>query len=116
MEIRQQNQIIKDITCFECGKKGHRKSEWKSQNKKATWKHLQPKSGEPTSKSVNDREYHWSGKCGRWSPSHGTNDNKDMKSKTKIEYKLFEANERDTGLYCQWNAEGSVAAINIFSN
>jgi hypothetical protein len=52
-----------------------------------------------------------SGKCGRWSPSHATYDHKDMKSKSKVDDILVETNEHEAGLYCQWNAEGSIAAV-----
>jgi Zinc knuckle len=101
------------IPCIKCGKMGHRKSDCKSSYKKISWKKVQPKSREPTSESVDGTEYHWRGKCGCWSPTHGTADHKD--DKTKTDTKLNETKEHATELYCQCSTEGSVAAVDSVS-
>lgn len=103
----------KDVTCFTCKKKGHRKSDCpqnkgkgKSNNNHFNWKTKAPKSGEPQTKSVEGKEWHWCAKCGdsgRWSPTHGTNEHKmDFVPANKPK---FEANT--AGLYCNWTETNS---------
>lgn len=81
--------------CFGCGGKGHFKTDPECpKNKshedrtqrttnqrrfkpaKANWKYIGPKPGEPSTKSVDGKSFHWCGKCndgkGRWTPSHNT--------------------------------------------
>jgi GAG-pre-integrase domain/Zinc knuckle len=104
----------KDVTCFNCGKKGHRKSDCKLPPKtasptKSIWKTLPPKHGEPESKPVDGKEYHWCSKCKRWSPTHGTKDHKDLKKKDNT----AEANVQEDGLYCQWTAETWSAEMDL---
>ena len=38
----------------------------------AKWKLTPPKNGEPKTKKVNDRDFHWCDKCKNWTPSHDT--------------------------------------------
>ena len=69
--------------CFNCGgdhlikdctkPKGDSQSQKaKRQSNMAKWKLESPKSGEPQTKSVNGRTFHWCAKCENWSPTHGT--------------------------------------------
>jgi hypothetical protein len=53
----------KGIECFKCGKKGHLWADCKSGRQTAAWKTKPPASGQPESKHINRKEWHWSAKC-----------------------------------------------------
>ncbi|MHA7927731.1 MAG: G protein-coupled receptor family protein, partial [Marinobacter sp.] len=52
----------------------------RSKSKQPEWMTTAPKSGDPSTKTVDGRTYHWCAKCrygkGRWTPSHGTAEHK----------------------------------------
>jgi hypothetical protein len=41
-------------------------------NGQKSWRSTPPKSGEPTTKKVNDKPFNWCAKCGRWTTTHTT--------------------------------------------
>jgi hypothetical protein len=71
--------------CFNCGSLDHQvkdcpKPKPTDQQARANrhgnmpkWKLTAPKSGEPMTKQVNGRSFHWCGKCGNWTTTHSTN-------------------------------------------
>jgi hypothetical protein len=86
----------KDGACHACGAKDHWKNDpkcpkkqgnvapspatgTKSKREKINWKYIGPKSGDPTSKTVNGTTWYWCNKCrgagnskGRWTATHTT--------------------------------------------
>ena len=95
--------------CRRCGKDDHLIKDC-PQPQKINWKNKPPRSGQPQSKSVDGKEYHWCAKCqgvkGRWSPSHGTDKhitgNRPNQTSSNAECNIHE------GLYCNWFDESEI--------
>lgn len=91
-----------DDVCLNCGKKGHWARDCKSGKKQAkgknngggkkgkpnnknqaltnNWKKVPPDQGEPETKTMRGKTWHWCAHCGRWSTTHGTKDHTGPKS------------------------------------
>jgi hypothetical protein len=100
----------KDIECFKCGKKGHRRADCRSGSKEvAAWKTKPPSSGQPESKHVDAKEWHWCAKCSHWRISHGTEDHKDLQgSRGSAEANVVETTDSTTA------GEGNIAEDDNF--
>jgi hypothetical protein len=80
-----ENTSSKELTCYGCGKKGHRHSDCpnkkgkdvKADKKRASWKSRLPKSGEPETKTFDSMEWHLFAKFSLWRVGHGTAAHKD---------------------------------------
>ena len=74
-----------DLTCWNCGKKGHVSSKCPEKNvdkpKEAidvsAWKKKPPMKGEANEKTVEGQKWKWCGRCTRWTLSHLTAEHKD---------------------------------------
>jgi hypothetical protein len=58
--------------CKNQGGRGNNCTDTGNNNGQKSWRSTPPKSGEPTTKKVNDKMFNWCAKCGRWTTTHTT--------------------------------------------
>ena len=78
---------LSTVKCFKCHKMGHYASKCPKlkapestppaqkppvSEKKVRWRTIKPKPGEPLTKTVNDKKFHYCEKCNFWTPTHTT--------------------------------------------
>jgi hypothetical protein len=69
------------ITCHNCGQPGHYKNDC-PKSSSAGWQRTAPAAGEPESKQVGPRLFHWCATCNRWSTTHATVEKGNVKGHT----------------------------------
>ena len=120
-----QKKDLSQITCYECGEKGHYKNKCpkrenkdgsnnsnsdnkSSQSAPKSWKRVPPKDGESEKKTVEGTEWIWCGRCKRWKAGSKKHHTADHKTKEELQ-KASEGNQKPANV-----AAGSTTTLEMF--